>query len=361
MKPLKLILPLIAVAGVGIAAVEVSQSSRPVEQAVAVAAPPVVPFDNYVAGAGLVEARTRNVAVAATLPGVVTDVYVAVGEAVAAGAPLFRVDSRSAEAQVAVRQAALVAAESELARLVASPRPEDLPPARARVAQAQATFDDAAERLQRLQAASEGGRAVSTDELRAARRDAEVAEARLAETTAELSRLEAGAWAADLAIAQAAVQQARANLAAAETDVTRLLVRSPVAGRVLQVNVREGEYASAGGVGGTGGGGGDALMVVGDTTTLHVRVDIDENDAWRLTPGKPARAFVRGNGDLSTDLSFVRVEPFVIPKRSLTGESTERVDTRVLQVVYAFDPAQLPVYVGQQMDVYVEAGERPGP
>jgi len=44
-----------------------------------------------------------------------------------------------------------------------------------------------------------------------------------------------------------------------------------------------------------------------------------------------------------------------VPKRSLTGDSTERVDTRVLQVLYRFDRGDLPVYVGQQMDVFVEA------
>jgi hypothetical protein len=45
----------------------------------------------------------------------------------------------------------------------------------------------------------------------------------------------------------------------------------------------------------------------------------------------------------------------VIPKRSLTGESTERVDTRVLQLIYAFDRASMPIFVGQQMDVYIQS------
>jgi len=66
-------------------------------------------------------------------------------------------------------------------------------------------------------------------------------------------------------------------------------------------------------------------------------------------------AFVRGNRDLATELKFERVEPYVIPKRSLTGESTERVDTRVLQALYSFPAGKLPVYVGQQMDVFIEA------
>jgi len=44
----------------------------------------------------------------------------------------------------------------------------------------------------------------------------------------------------------------------------------------------------------------------------------------------------------------------VIPKKSLTGDSTERVDTRVLQVIYRVKDRNAPLYVGQQMDVYVE-------
>ena len=66
-------------------------------------------------------------------------------------------------------------------------------------------------------------------------------------------------------------------------------------------------------------------------------------------------AFVRGNPDLKTSLKFERIEPYVVPKISLTGESAERTDTRVLQVIYSFDPASLPAYVGQQVDVFIEA------
>jgi len=44
-----------------------------------------------------------------------------------------------------------------------------------------------------------------------------------------------------------------------------------------------------------------------------------------------------------------------VPKVSLTGASTERVDTRVLQVIYAFErPQNRPVYVGQQVDLFVK-------
>ena len=73
------------------------------------------------------------------------------------------------------------------------------------------------------------------------------------------------------------------------------------------------------------------------TDRIHLRVDVDENDAWRFRKDAGAVAFVRGNRELKTDLKFERVEPYVIPKRSLTGDSTERVDTRVMEVIARFD------------------------
>jgi HlyD family secretion protein len=71
-------------------------------------------------------------------------------------------------------------------------------------------------------------------------------------------------------------------------------------------------------------------------------------------------AFLCGNRDLKTALTFVRVEPYVTPKTSLTGSSTERVDTRVLQSIYSFDRRALPAYVGQQVDVFIETPEAVG-
>ena len=97
------------------------------------------------------------------------------------------------------------------------------------------------------------------------------------------------------------------------------------------------------------------LVVVGETEPLHVRVDIDEHESWRVRPGARAEAVLRGNASLRVALEFVRIEPFVVPKRSLTGDSTERVDTRVLQAIYRFRRGTLPFFVGQQVDVFIEA------
>src|SRR5580704_19497000 len=114
------------------------------------------------------------------------------------------------------------------------------------------------------------------------------------------------------------------------------------------MKTRLGEYAQSGVLS-------TPLMLLGDDTRLHVRVDVDENDAWRFQPCASAVASVRGNPEIKTSLQYVRTDPDVIPKVTLTGDTTQRTDTRVLQVIYSFDPASLPLYVGQLMDVFIEA------
>jgi len=91
---------------------------------------------------------------------------------------------------------------------------------------------------------------------------------------------------------------------------------------------------------------------------LHVRVDIDEHEGWRVRAGATAVGSLRGNAEMKTPLAFVRFEPFVVPKKSLTGDSTERVDTRVLQVIYRVERDDLPLFVGEQLDVFIDAGRQ---
>jgi len=153
---------------------------------------------------------------------------------------------------------------------------------------------------------------------------------------------------AKLESAKAAVTAAEASLQAARTTLERLTVRSPIDGEVLQVNIRPGEYAATGALT-------TPLLRLGGMDRLHVRVDLDENDAWRFSPGARGVAALRGNRDIKAPLRFERVEPYMVAKTSLTGSSTERVDTRVLQVLYSFDPRELPSFVGQQVDVFIEA------
>ena len=275
--------------------------------------PPRADFRHRVAAVGLVEPRSENIAIGSELPGVVAEVLVTAGQKVRRGDPLCRLDTRAREAARRESAAAVAAAEAGVGK------------ARAQWTAARNQHDFAA--------ALTDARALSAEE-RAHRRDA-VATA-----------------AAELGAAEAAVGVARAALQVMETDLERSVVTAPVNGEVLQVRVRPGEAVPAGPTP-------VPWMILGDTGELHLRVDIDEHEAWRVAPGAAAVAEVRGNAGLRARARFVRLEPLVIPKQSLTGDSTERVDTRVLQAIYRIEKSDVPLFVGQQMDVFIEAAGEP--
>ncbi|MFO0875521.1 MAG: biotin/lipoyl-binding protein [Phycisphaerales bacterium] len=341
----------LALGGILLALRVVRASEQTTPPAQPVASPSGPPFPSYVAGSGIIEASSRNIAVGSPVAGTVEAVFVEAGTPVTAGDPLFRLDTRQLRAQLAVATAAVDSANANLRRLESLPRPEDVAPLNARVAEAEALLADAKSRLA-MWDSIEDKRAVTRDELDRRRFAVTVAEARLADAQATLATTLAGAWAPDLAISRAQVEAAKAEQQRVQTEIERLVVRSPVDGEVLQLNIRLGEFATAGVVA-------TPLVLLGTVDPLHVRVDVDENDAWRVAGGAGAVAFLRGNTALRTDLRFVRFEPFVVPKKSLTGDSTERVDTRVLQVIYAFDRKALPAYVGQQVDVFIDAPNTP--
>ncbi|HZL89316.1 MAG TPA: HlyD family efflux transporter periplasmic adaptor subunit [Pirellulaceae bacterium] len=313
------------------------------------ALPPRSPLGPTIAAAGIVESQSENIAIGSAHSGVVLEVYVPADKAgirVQAGDPLLRVDDRQLKAQLAWQQATLAAAEADLARLEAMPRTEELPAAEAKVRAAQSNLRlmrDQRERADQLKARG----SIADQELVQRRLAQESAEAELARAQADLELLQAGAWEPDKQIARAKIAEAKAEIDQTQVEIERSLVRAPVDGEVLQVNVRPGEFV--------GTPPGQPLVLLGDFRQPHVRVDIDEHDIPRFRTGAKAKAFVRGDGEQELPLRFVRVEPYVIPKRSLTGDNTERVDTRVLQVIYAVDSADAPIFVGQQMDVFVDA------
>ena len=263
-------------------------------------ATPRPPFAEYVAGTGITETGRGNVAVGSPTEGVVRTIDVRVGQVVSAGDPLFRLDDRDLLARYQVALAEARQAEAA----VAGPR----------------------HRLDYLLALQGLDKAAISRETVSNARD-------------------------DLRAAQASADAAQARARQLQVDLGRLVVRAPQAGRILQVNARSGEFVS--------GSAARPPILLGDDARMFVRVDIDENDAWRVRPGAEARAFVRGNPRLAIPLRFEYVEPYVVPKTSLTGQATERTDVRVLQVVYSFPRDGLPVYLGEQLDVYLRAAPEP--
>jgi RND family efflux transporter MFP subunit len=275
-------------------------------------APPLVepaaaPYESAIGARGIVESLGENVRISPLVSGVVEEVCVNVGDHVKKGDPLFRVDSREARAAVTSREA-------------------EIPVLTARLEEAEANLAEKRDLLDRVNKLGSKNVA-SQEEVRRASFQHRAAEALQARAAAEL-------------------QQGKALLAEAQTDLDLTLVAAPREGEILQVNIRAGEYAAPTTA--------TEAILLGDTSTLQLRADVDEDSAWRVRPGASAVAYIKGTRDKPIPLTFVRVEPYILPKKSLTGESTERVDTRVLQVIYTFAMPATPVYVGQQMDVFID-------
>jgi HlyD family secretion protein len=295
----KYVVASLALLGLGLGILAAVQSATTVMPSPMVSDAPTPPYQTFVAGAGLVEANTENIAIGTQISGIVSQIYVQIGSQVKKGDPLFTIDDRATRATLASQQAAVKVAEAQAA---------------------QANYEDMI-----------GKNLV--DKFVISHEDADLRH-----------------FAAGTAAAQVALTKAQVNATA--TDLDRLTVRAPVDGQVMQLKIHLGEFAQTGVLE-------QPLILFGHVEPLNVRTDVDENEAWRVRESSPAVGYLRGNKEISTPLKFVRFEPYVIPKISLTGEPTERVDTRVMQVIYSFEIEGLPIKPGQQMDVYIDAATQP--
>ncbi|NGX47156.1 MAG: p-hydroxybenzoic acid efflux pump subunit AaeA [Chlamydiae bacterium] len=309
------------------------------------------PFLHYVAGSGIIEASSLNINVSTAIAGPIEAIFVQPGDIVEKGTPLFRVDTRELVANEKEAAAAQTVTVANFNRLINQPRAEEIPPLEAQVKQAQLRLSDEFAQYTLFQNVSDK-RAISFNDFNQQKYAAGIAKAEFAQSKADLELLKAGAWIEDIKISNQEVEEATAKLNVSSTQLERATTKAPLDGMVMQINVNVGDFARGSREDTIFQ---DSLMVFGSIDPMHVRIDIDEDDAWRVFPGAPAVAFVRGNSEICFSLEFVRIEPYVVPKRTLTGENLERVDTRVLQLIYRFQRKDLPIYLGQLLDIFIEA------
>ena len=88
---------------------------------------------------------------------------------------------------------------------------------------------------------------------------------------------------------------------------------------------------------------------------LAVRCYVDEILVSRLPAPEHIQAQLSLRGtDIKVPLEFVRVQPYVSPKIELSNQRQEKVDLRVLPVLFRFKTKGLPLaYPGQLVDVYI--------
>lgn len=291
---LKIIIPMVAAimlvnAIIGIAKNPKRKSLPPQESVV------TSTYKSSISGLGIVEPKNEAIEIGVDVSGVVSQVYVNVGDKVKKDDKLFTVDDRAARANINLKQA-----NYEAAKL------------------------DAAEKRSEFEMYRKisDKRAYSQNEFNKKRVASEVATQN--------------------------IKQAKAELEMAEITLDKLTVKSPIDAEVLKVNIQNGEFAQS-------GLNLNPAMIIGDLSVLHVRVEIEESRAHLISKDKPAIGYLRGNPNVKVPLTFVRIEPKIVPKISISGANAEKIDSRVLQVIYSFDGSlNLGILVGQQMDVYIE-------
>ena len=347
-------------------AIQSIRKNTPKEQQVEVKIlPPTAPISQrttmpengsaFIGGVGIVEPVGEATVIGSQLSGVVEKVFVTPGVLVQVGDPLLQLNARSALADVVVAQAELRAQQSKLQELVAQ-----VEALRARLdaaisMQDQATASEANAKRENDRANSVGiSNALSQEEIDTRKLNWETAkakfresQARVREAQASLNLLDGKPIAASLEVQKAAVAQAEAGLVRAQTNLELRTIKAPKAGTILSVKIREGEFVPASILS-------NPLITMGQIDPLHVRVDIDESEIPRFRKDAVATATLRGSSGKGVQLTYVRTEPLVIPKRNLTGTVAERVDTRVMQVIYSVSPQAIGATVGQQVDVYIE-------
>jgi len=273
--------------------------------------PTAAPFANSIGARGIVESVDENVRIAPAVAALVAEVKVKVSDKVKEGDVLFVQDARDAHAIVAAQ-------EAQIATL------------RAQIEEAQINAADKKDQWERVEKLGET-RVSSIDERQRARFAAQTALAAVVRTQTEL-------------------KAAQAQLARTKVQLDLLTVKAPRDGTILQVNLRAGEFAAL--------NASEPAILLGKLDEFQLRADVDEDSAGLVREDCQAIAYIKGRRDQPIPLRFQRIEPYIVPKRSLTGESSERVDTRVLQIIFRFDQPATPIYVGQQMDVFIEAAPK---
>lgn len=322
------------------------------------------PYPQGIYAEGIVEsdqASGSNVNVYPEVPGTVKQILVAEGQLVHKGDPLLLIDDSIQRATAEQQESQAQAALSLLDELKAQPRPETLEVAKAQVDAARATLKTVQDQLDKQQTAFQmNARSISKDALDSAVNSVAVAKANLGVATRQYELTKAGAWSYDIRNQERQYTALRKSYLASSALLSKYTLRTPKDGTVLSINPTVGSFISSQGAYDTYTQGMLPVMVLGGPqAALNVRCYVDEILLPRLpTPSRmKAEMSVRG-ANIKIPLDYVRTQPFVSPKIELSNQRTERVDVRVLPVIFRIQKtANTSLFPGQLVDVYIGTGD----
>lgn len=318
------------------------------------------PYGHGIYANGIIESylsNGANINIYPEVAGTIAKVFVSEGQSVKQGTPLFAIDDSIQRALVEQQRSQVDASHALLDELKAQPRKENLQVASAQVEMATAGLKSAQDQLDKqLRSVEIDARSVSKDVLDNAKNAVKVARANLGVVTRQYELTKAGAWVYDVRNQEKQVEALSKAVASSSALLAKYTVKAPSDGIVLSIRTSVGSYISSQGSYDTYTQAIAPAMVMGSSAGyLGVRCYIDEILIPRLPPGSQmqAKMFIRGTS-VSVPLEFVRVQPYVSPKIQLSNERTERVDLRVLPIIFRFmPPPGVGLYPGELVDVYV--------
>jgi HlyD family secretion protein len=322
--------------------------------------PAANPYAKGIYANGIVEsdqANGTNINIYPEVSGPIVKIPVLEGQRVHRGDALLSIDDSVQRATMEQQQSQAEAALTMLEELKAEPRPENLNVAVAQVDNAKATLNNARDQLaKRERSYALEPKSVSADALDNARNTEKIAATNLKVIERQYALTKAGAWTYDIQNQEKQYVALSKGYAAAAALFGKYTIRAPADGVVLAIKAAIGSYVSPQGAYDSYTQGFNPLIVMGmPQSHLAVRAFIDEILVHRLpVPQKmDAQMFIRGT-DIHLPLTFARIQPYVSPKIELSDERQERVDLRVLPVIFRFAmPKDLNLYPGQLVDVYI--------
>jgi len=322
--------------------------------------PVASPYATAIYSNGIIESEQQageNINIFPEVAGPITEVFAREGQQVTAGTPLLRIDDSVQKATADQLRLQSEAALVLLQELKAQPRKETLAIAKAQVVLAESNLKAATDQYDKRRASYDlDQKSISRDVLDTAH-DA-VTQAASAKEVAikQYDLTKAGAWSYDIANQQKTYEALNQTYRAANALLSKYSINARSDGVVLAVNASVGSYVSSLGAYDTYTQGTDPLIVMGTSQDyLAVRCYVDEILVSRLpAPANiKAQMSIRGT-DVKVPLEFVRVQPYVSPKIELSNQRTEKVDLRVLPVIFRFPKKDLnTVFPGQQVDVFI--------
>jgi len=318
------------------------------------------PYAKGIYSNGIIESYQNNGANINIYPevsGTVTKIPVSEGQIVGKGTPLLIMDDSVQRAIAEQQKSQAEAALALLEELRAQPRKETLEIAKAQVESASASLKNAQDQLDKQRKSYElEPRSVSKDTLDSAENAVKVAKANLEVVRKQYELTKAGAWIYDIKNQENQYNALLKASTASNALLDKYIIKAPISGMILSINAAAGGYISSQGAYGTYTQNLNPVIVMGSSENLiGVRCYIDEILLHRLPQGTQMKAqmFIRGT-NISIPLEYVRVQPYVSPKIELSNQRTERVDQRVLPVIFRFKKSKdIQLYPGQLVDVYI--------